>query len=182
MWLVVSSSTSSCGWQWARTATWLDIVPDGTNSPASMPNRSAVRRSSSLTVGSSPKTSSPTAAAVMAASMPGVGRVTVSLRRSIGVVMVRLRGGGVAGRCGVPQGDLAHGEQDGREEERDAGLLERVEDEQRPGRGGQGVAAGGLSLEDLDPHPDQDPQPEEGQPEPQQRGQPEQFDQRAVDA
>ena len=88
MWLVVSSSTSSCGWQWARTATWLDIVPDGTNSPASMPNRSAVRRSSSLTVGSSPKTSSPTAAAVMAASMPGVGRVTVSLRRSIGVVMV----------------------------------------------------------------------------------------------
>ena len=43
----------------------------------------AVRRSSSLTVGSSPKTSSPTAAAVMAASMPGVGFVTVSLRRSI---------------------------------------------------------------------------------------------------
>jgi hypothetical protein len=83
MWLVDSIRISSCGRQWTRTAIWLAIVPVGTNSPASSPNNSAVRRSSSLTVGSSPNTSSPTAAAVIAASIPGVGLVTVSLRRSI---------------------------------------------------------------------------------------------------
>ena len=39
--------------------------------------------SSRLTVGSSPKTSSPTSASAMARRMAGVGRVTVSERRSI---------------------------------------------------------------------------------------------------
>ena len=43
----------------------------------------AMRSCSALTVGSSPKTSSPTSAAAMAARMASVGRVTVSLRRSI---------------------------------------------------------------------------------------------------
>src|SRR5262249_28772705 len=60
-----------------------DIVPDGTNSAASLPSRSATRSCRRLTVGSSCITSSPTSAAAMAARMPGVGRVTVSLRRSM---------------------------------------------------------------------------------------------------
>src|SRR6185312_13841011 len=83
MWLVLSMRSSSCGRQWTRTAIWLDIVPVGTKRAASLPSVSATRRSSSFTVGSSPNTSSPTAAAIMAANMPGVGFVSVSLRRSI---------------------------------------------------------------------------------------------------
>src|SRR5262245_43459981 len=55
------------------------------NSAASLPSSAATRPSSSLTEGSSRKTSSPTSAACMAARIPGVGRVTVSLRKSIGV-------------------------------------------------------------------------------------------------
>src|SRR5438128_6135925 len=50
---------------------------------ASLPSESATRSSNLFTVGSSPKTSSPTSAAAMAARMPAVGLVTVSLRRSI---------------------------------------------------------------------------------------------------
>ncbi len=49
-----------------------------------MPASAATRRSSSATVGSSPNTSSPTAAAAMARRIAGVGRETVSLRRSTG--------------------------------------------------------------------------------------------------
>ena len=64
-------------------AIWLVMVPLGQNRAASTPNRSAAFSCRWLTVGSSPRTSSPTAAAAMASSMRGVGRVTVSLLRSI---------------------------------------------------------------------------------------------------
>ena len=57
----------------------------GTNSPLSLPSRFAARASSSLIVGSSPYTSSPNSAACIAARISGEGRVTVSLRRSMGI-------------------------------------------------------------------------------------------------
>jgi hypothetical protein len=38
----------------SRSASWLAIVPDGTNSAAPLPTRAANRSSSRLTVGSSP--------------------------------------------------------------------------------------------------------------------------------
>ena len=79
----VSQSSSCPGSTSSRTPSWLAIDPVGVNSAASWPSSSATRRSSSVTVGSSPKTSSPTSAAAIAARMAGVGRVTVSLRRSI---------------------------------------------------------------------------------------------------
>src|SRR5215210_24623 len=50
---------------------------------ASLPRSSATYSSRRLTVGSSPKTSSPTAAPAIARRIPSVGFVTVSLRRSI---------------------------------------------------------------------------------------------------
>src|SRR5215212_442636 len=50
---------------------------------ASLPRSSATYSSSRLTVGSSPKTSSPSSASAIAPRIPCVGRVTVSLRRSI---------------------------------------------------------------------------------------------------
>jgi hypothetical protein len=62
----------------------LVIVPDGMKRAASLPSISAMRSCKAFTVGSSPKTSSPTSAAAMAARIAGVGRVTVSLRRSMG--------------------------------------------------------------------------------------------------
>src|SRR5438034_331651 len=83
MWQLTSQSSSSPGCVWVLTAVWFDIVPEGTNSAASLPSRAATRSSRRLTVGSSWKTSSPTSAACMAARMAGVGRVTVSLRRSM---------------------------------------------------------------------------------------------------
>src|SRR5918998_4541296 len=52
---------------------------------ASLPRSSATYSSKRLTVGSSPKTSSPTAAPAIARRIPSVGFVTVSLRRSIKV-------------------------------------------------------------------------------------------------
>src|SRR5690349_9574079 len=64
-------------------AIWLDMVPDGTYSAASLPSTAATRSSRRRTVGSSLKTSSPTSAASMAARMAAVGLVTVSLRRSM---------------------------------------------------------------------------------------------------
>ena len=67
---------------WARTAAWFPIVPDGTYTAASLPSMRAVSASSSITVGSSPQTSSPTSASAMARRISGVGRVTVSERRS----------------------------------------------------------------------------------------------------
>src|SRR5262249_43662161 len=79
------------------------MVPDGTNKAASLPRRAATRSWSRWTVGSSSKTSSPTSAACMAARMPGVGRVTVSLRKSMVVSgMSRPRGDAYATGHGFP--------------------------------------------------------------------------------
>ena len=79
-----ASHTISCpGCVSSRSAIWFPMVPVGTNSPASRPKISAARRSSRFTVGSSPYTSSPTSAAAIAIRISGVGRVTVSDRRSI---------------------------------------------------------------------------------------------------
>jgi len=72
--------------QCAINAARLLWVPLGKNNAVSKPKRSATTPWSSLTVGSSPYTSSPTGAAAIAARMPGEGWVTVSLRRSIGGV------------------------------------------------------------------------------------------------
>src|ERR1700761_6825183 len=69
--------------QCAISAARLLCVPLGKNRPASFPARSATVACKRKTVGSSPQTSSPTSAADMAASIGGVGRVTVSLRKSI---------------------------------------------------------------------------------------------------
>src|SRR5258706_2188631 len=74
---------SSPRWQCAISATRLLWVPLGRNSPASIPTISATRACRAFTVGSSPKTSSPTSAAAIAARIPAEGLVTVSLRRSI---------------------------------------------------------------------------------------------------
>src|SRR4249920_3878111 len=79
-----SSNTSSAGRVCTCTASWLPIVPLGTNSADSLPVSVATRRSSAITVGSSPNTSSPTSASAMAFRMAAVGLVTVSLRRSTG--------------------------------------------------------------------------------------------------
>src|SRR6185437_11856407 len=84
--------TSSPRWQCAISAAQFDCVPDGKKSPASMPNRSAQASCSRFTVGSSPKTSSPTSARAMASRIAGVGWVTVSLRRSIGFIRVSGQG------------------------------------------------------------------------------------------
>ena len=70
--------TSQC----TPTAMRLPIVPLGTNTAASFPKISAMRRSNASTVGSSPKTSSPTSASAIALRMRAVGFVTVSDRRS----------------------------------------------------------------------------------------------------
>lgn len=51
---------------------------------ASLPSREATCSSSNWTVGSSPRTSSPTLALAMALRIAGVGWVIVSLRRSMG--------------------------------------------------------------------------------------------------
>src|SRR3954452_6896996 len=94
MWQNSSQISSSPGWVCALTATLFDIDPDATYRPHSLPSSSATRPSSRLIVGSSLYTSSPTSAAAIAALMPGVGFVTVSLRRSItGVAIVVSRRG-----------------------------------------------------------------------------------------
>ena len=85
-----SQITSCPGFVSSRMAIWFPIVPVGTNSPASRPKISAARFSSRLTVGSSPYTSSPTSAAAIAARISGVGRVTVSDRKSINLSCVHL--------------------------------------------------------------------------------------------
>src|SRR5581483_7780849 len=68
--------------QCVNRAMRLPMVPEATKSAASFPHRSADISSKRLTVGSSRYTSSPTSASAMARRMAGVGRVTVSLRRS----------------------------------------------------------------------------------------------------
>src|SRR6185437_13511997 len=59
------------------------MVPLGTKIAASREKTRAAEASRRLTVGSSPYTSSPTSASAIARRIAGVGRVTVSLRRSI---------------------------------------------------------------------------------------------------
>src|SRR5919201_3323694 len=70
------------------------MVPEETKSAASLPSSWAIRSSSWLTVGSSPKTSSPTSAEAIACRIPGPGRVTVSERRSM-ILMSRLYSAGM---------------------------------------------------------------------------------------
>ncbi len=67
------------------------MEPVGVKSPASCPSRSATSRSRAFVSGSSPKTSSPTSASAIARRIAGVGRVTVSERRSIGASVTRQR-------------------------------------------------------------------------------------------
>src|SRR5690606_8327021 len=71
----------SPGWVCSLMAVWLAMVPEGKNRAASIPKYSATLASRALTVGSALKTSSPTLADIMACSMAGAGRVTVSLIR-----------------------------------------------------------------------------------------------------
>ena len=82
MWAVCSTITSPPRQSWAISAARLAMVPDGTNSASSLPVITQARRSSSATVGSSPRAASPSRAAAIAAIIAGVGRVTVSLRKS----------------------------------------------------------------------------------------------------
>ena len=82
-WLSRLTMTSSPGRVSTRSATWLAIVPLGSQSAASLPSSAATCSCRRLVVGSSPYWSSPTGAAAMAARISGVGRVTVSERRSI---------------------------------------------------------------------------------------------------
>ena len=70
--------------QWTNTEIRLPMVPVGTNNAASFPNILAPSSSSSVTVGSSRMTSSPTAQVAMARRIAAVGLVTVSERRSMG--------------------------------------------------------------------------------------------------
>jgi hypothetical protein len=83
MWDWSSTMISSPGRVWTRIATRLHIVPEGMNTPASCPSRSATRAQSARVVGSESDCSSPTSARAMASRIPGVGRVWVSLNRSI---------------------------------------------------------------------------------------------------
>ena len=69
-----SASGSRPGWP---------SCPVGNQRPASCPSSAATRSWSRLTDGSSPNWSSPTSAAAIASRIAGVGRVTVSERRSI---------------------------------------------------------------------------------------------------
>src|SRR4029079_1594864 len=68
-----------------RNATWLAIVPDGSQRDASLPNNPATCCCRRFTVGASPYWSSPTGGAAIAARIASVRRVTVSERRSIGL-------------------------------------------------------------------------------------------------
>src|SRR5262245_27214026 len=83
MWESRSRMTSCPRSVWASTQTRLPWVPEVTNSPASLPSRSAAVASSRSTVGSSPHTSSPTGARAIASRISGVGMVRVSDRRSL---------------------------------------------------------------------------------------------------
>ena len=76
---IPSATSASPGRVCVLTATRLHIVPVGSQSAASFPSRSATRSCRRMMVGSSPFCSSPTSAAAIAARMPGVGRVSVSL-------------------------------------------------------------------------------------------------------
>src|SRR5947207_3849719 len=75
--------TSSPRSVWESTPHRLPSIPLATYTAASLPTISAERRSSRLTVGSSPYWSSPTSASAIARRIAGVGTVKVSLRSSI---------------------------------------------------------------------------------------------------
>jgi hypothetical protein len=68
------------------------MVPEGRNTAASLPRSSATISWRWFTVGSSPFCSSPTSASHMNRRMAGVGRVTVSLKRSTSIRVVALMG------------------------------------------------------------------------------------------
>jgi hypothetical protein len=67
------------------------MVPLGQNREASMPNMLAASFSRAFTVGSSPKTSSPTGALDIAANIFGLGFVTVSDLKSIMAAKIRFQ-------------------------------------------------------------------------------------------
>src|SRR5688572_8944735 len=71
--------------------TRLPIEPDGTNNPASRPNISAARCCKRLTLGSSMNTSSPTSASAIARRIAADGLVTVSLRKSIILILMAMQ-------------------------------------------------------------------------------------------
>jgi hypothetical protein len=81
-WALTSQSSSSPWGTRSCRPIWLAMEPVGVKTAASLPKSAAASASRALTDGSSPYTSSPTSALVMAASMAGVGLVTVSERRS----------------------------------------------------------------------------------------------------
>ena len=91
--------------QCVMTPSRFPMVPDGTNSPAGFPNMDAQKFSSSITVGSSPKTSSPKSALTMAAFIAAVGCVTVSDRMSIRAM---LAGGGSRHDATAAKEDKGH--------------------------------------------------------------------------
>src|SRR3990170_4482359 len=78
--------TSSPGLVKDLKQTWLPIVPEGTKSAFCFPKRKATISSNFITVGSSPKTSSPTSASAMAFLISLEGRVTVSLLKSMNLL------------------------------------------------------------------------------------------------
>src|SRR5205809_1751078 len=84
-----SAISSSPGSERVRRAISFAIVAVGTKTDSSWPSKSATRRSSSLTVGSSRRCSSPTSAFAIASRMPRLGCVFVSERRSITPVFCR---------------------------------------------------------------------------------------------
>src|SRR3990170_1026782 len=98
-----STKTSSPFCVWHITASTFAMVPVGTKTAAALPVILAARASRAFTVGSSPKTSSPTRARAIASRMAPVGSVTVSLRRSITRTAVGAAGSwrlGLMGRTG----------------------------------------------------------------------------------
>ena len=80
----------------ASVAVTLHMVPEGMNTAASLPSRSATRSHRRLTVGSSPICSSPTSALAIASRIAGVGLVCVSDSRLMRTgVALGSRGAGV---------------------------------------------------------------------------------------
>ena len=74
-----------------RSAIWFAIVAVGRYTASSWASSSAASRSSSFTVGSSRRCSSPTSAFAIASRIAGEGRVAVSERSSITPAILRER-------------------------------------------------------------------------------------------
>ena len=75
--------TSSPGRQCTAIAISLHIVPEGRNTESSLPSSAHTRSRNRFVVGSSNFCSSPTSALAIARRISSVGRVLVSLKRSI---------------------------------------------------------------------------------------------------